>query len=85
MSRRDDSLHTPHSSSKGSLDSTAKSQWRLDPRSQESAAVVSREECIRIQQAWIKDKMGKSQEIKEDPEEDPSMCSDQDDDDPNDT
>ncbi|EOY19113.1 Uncharacterized protein TCM_043850 [Theobroma cacao] len=45
------------------------------------AALVSREECIRIQQAWIKDKMGKSQEI----EEDPSMCSDQGDSDPNDT
>ncbi|EOX94214.1 Uncharacterized protein TCM_003732 [Theobroma cacao] len=49
------------------------------------AAPVSREDCIRIQQAWIKDKMGKSQEIEEDPEEDPSMCWDQGNDDPNDT
>ncbi|EOX94104.1 Uncharacterized protein TCM_003268 [Theobroma cacao] len=46
------------------------------------AASVSREECIRIHQAWIKDNMGKPQEIEEDPEEDPSMCSDQGDDDP---
>ncbi|EOY21634.1 Uncharacterized protein TCM_013607 [Theobroma cacao] len=49
------------------------------------ATPVSRKECVRIQQAWIKDKIGKSQEVEEDREEDSSMCSDQGDDDPKDT
>ncbi|EOX99855.1 Uncharacterized protein TCM_008835 [Theobroma cacao] len=165
MFRSNGSPDCLHSTSKGSLDFTAKSQWCLDPGSQESgqsripigwippnleilfrsreslessesfesevstkiwenvksffskmseekmkeamasvyrqskvsgvrdfpsscgrgAALVSREECTRIQQAWIKDKIGKSQEVEEDPNEDLSMCSDQGDDDPKDT
>ncbi|EOY08768.1 Uncharacterized protein TCM_023896 [Theobroma cacao] len=49
------------------------------------AATVSREKYIRIQQAWVKAKMEKSQEVEEDPEQDPSMCSDQGDEDLKDT
>ncbi|EOY32000.1 Uncharacterized protein TCM_039403 [Theobroma cacao] len=46
---------------------------------------LSKEEYLRIQQAWIKGKMKKSQEVEEDSEEDSSMCSDQGNDDPKDT
>ncbi|EOY20278.1 Uncharacterized protein TCM_045675 [Theobroma cacao] len=49
------------------------------------AALVYREECIRIQQAWIKDKMGKSQEMEKDLEEDSSICPDQGNNDPSNT
>ncbi|EOY03184.1 Uncharacterized protein TCM_017799 [Theobroma cacao] len=83
MFRRDGSSDTPHSASEGSLDSTAKSQWRPNLGCGVGAARVSKEEYIRIQQVWIKDKMGKSHEGEKDLEEDPSMCSNQGDDDPN--
>ncbi|EOY26621.1 Uncharacterized protein TCM_028499 [Theobroma cacao] len=49
------------------------------------ATPLSKEECIRIQQAWIKAKMEKSQEVEEDLDEDLSMCSEQGDDDLKDT
>ncbi|EOY26380.1 Uncharacterized protein TCM_027902 [Theobroma cacao] len=49
------------------------------------AALVSVEEYKRIQQAWIKEQRRKSQEEEEDPKEDPSMCPDQDDENPKDT
>ncbi|EOY03220.1 Uncharacterized protein TCM_017883 [Theobroma cacao] len=51
------------------------------PRCGRVAAPVSREECIRVQQAWIKDNMEKPQEM----EEDPSICLDQGSNDPNNT
>ncbi|EOY08666.1 Uncharacterized protein TCM_023658 [Theobroma cacao] len=117
MSRRDDSLDAPHNASEGSLDSTAKSQWRLDLGSSksgqsripitwipleleemfrnkenlesserhENATLVSREEYIRIQQAWKNRKHEDEEDHEEDPEEDQSMCSDQGYNDPNGT
>ncbi|EOY08814.1 Uncharacterized protein TCM_024025 [Theobroma cacao] len=139
MSRGDDSLDTPHSGIKGSVDSNARSQWHPDPKSQGNgqsqipvtwiplelekifaigkvskektkeaiakgdihprkvsvvqhfplgygigAALVSKEEYIRIQQAWIKDKIEKYQEVEEDLEEDQLVRSDQGDEDPKD-
>ncbi|EOY08727.1 Uncharacterized protein TCM_023820 [Theobroma cacao] len=54
------------------------------PSCGKGATLVIREECVRIQQAWFKDKMGKCQVVEEDSKEDSSMCSDQGDDIPKD-